>query len=179
MSAWPCSRCRSRGSRHAGRERSIVQRSQVSSQWLLHARLAMGNPLVGDAKAVISSLPKIRSTFPRRAPSGQTQAHGIRTSRAANDKVGSPEPRPGCGGTCGTWVARIPACTCRCSSRFAWSGHSLQPAAAIQLDIRRDVGIPPMAVGHDVGKNPAVAGQLLIAASGPAPRRETSLSERR
>ena len=41
--------------------------------------------------------------------------------------------------------------------------HGLQPAAAIELDVSRSVRIPPMAVGHHVGKDPTVADQLLVA----------------
>src|SRR5439155_20275982 len=43
--------------------------------------------------------------------------------------------------------------------------NRLKPSPKVLLDVGRDVGIPPMAVGDDVGENPAVAGQLLVLAA--------------
>src|SRR5436309_14995047 len=41
-------------------------------------------------------------------------------------------------------------------------GNCLKSSAEVLLDVGRNVGIPPMAVGDDVGKDPAIADQLLI-----------------
>ena len=40
--------------------------------------------------------------------------------------------------------------------------HRLQPGGQVVLDVRRRVRVPPVAVGHDVGKDPGVAHQFLV-----------------
>src|SRR5216683_4367049 len=43
--------------------------------------------------------------------------------------------------------------------------NRLKPSPKVLLDVGGDIGIPPMAVGDDVGENPAVADQLLVLAA--------------
>ena len=134
-------------------------------------------PASGDSPRRSSPQRKIRSTLPRSTCVAQVDRL-LLAPAAVDRRTARPGPWPESACTWRTSAGRIPACTCRCSSRSAWSAAPLPAGRPASCSM--NVGVFEYHQWPFVttfGKDPGVAGQFLVGDAGQHRDRKRHLRE--